>query len=1010
MDVRCENCGTEYELDDSMLRPGGVTVRCTTCSHKFRIGRPSVTVVGPPADRDPPRVADGAPRPGAPEGAPREPLAFSPSGPRAGGKERNWLIRLPTGEIETCRELATLQQWIISGRVTRQSGISRTGSTWKRLGDIKELVSFFEIAEEARRAARMQSSGVPRTMDQRAKSEVLRTLQGVPVVSASTGRSGPVSIGVEPEAGSGPMVRPGSVVGAPVRGESSRPVTPMSPAPMESSGPVKTTRSGSAGGPAGESAGEWNEVPAGGSGGASADESADGWGEEAVERSTEGSGTASAGVLAGAQAARRSAPALPGAQTLRGPGGAMIPPAPPRAASPNAMPKAIPDAGPNAGPDAAADAGPRSGSHGDDTTPPQGVASARPAAAGPRARSTGQWRGQVRAAGKADDDGPQGPVRGLARRASSQEPVFGGKIRPIKDEADHPPGHAAGPRGAGSRASGPLADDDGDAPESAHGGAGRWVVLFSLVLMAGAAAVVYWFVFRERGLSYLDTPADVPPDMIADGGLPGSGDGGALGAVAPDAAHEALVAKAGERLVADTRAGLEAILPELEQAAAEDEAATSLRLLVARARVRTALAQHGFDAAAAMAADGDEDEARGLRRSADQQVLAALALAQNALKLDRQDPGALVVMADILRLQGKPMSQLRGYLDQALARDAQDADARLVRALALAGTSGKGVDEARAALTALAGAAGGDVRPRYRLALLDFETGRYDEAKQRAGEVVAAQPGHEGARALLERIRTAMAVDTSDPMPPEEDQAAPSPEEGTGEDRPDRATPDRATPDRATEGGNGASGGASGSDAPDSADDSYASLLTRASRKRQAGQCDEAAALFERALDINPIGVEALTGMGYCHIEQRQFASAQGKLRAALGVSPRNQDALWGMAEAYAKQGLPAKAVEWYQRYLDEHPNGNRADTARRQIERLGSGAGPGPGPGDGDGDDSGDAVDEDQAPPAPAPPVITPEETPAPAAPADDGERNSAGGEPGDVDMPGGHSGGSAP
>src|SRR5262249_49130040 len=54
------------------------------------------------------------------------------------------------GEQKSCRELATLQQWIIAGVVTRESLISRTGKTWKRLGDIGELVQYFEIADEAK--------------------------------------------------------------------------------------------------------------------------------------------------------------------------------------------------------------------------------------------------------------------------------------------------------------------------------------------------------------------------------------------------------------------------------------------------------------------------------------------------------------------------------------------------------------------------------------------------------------------------------------------------------------------------------------------------------------------------------------------------------------------------------------------------------------------------------------------------------------------------------------------
>jgi tetratricopeptide (TPR) repeat protein len=64
--------------------------------------------------------------------------------------ERQWVIRLENGETKTCRELATLQQWIVSNVVSRESLISRTGKTWKRLGDITELAQYFNIADEAR--------------------------------------------------------------------------------------------------------------------------------------------------------------------------------------------------------------------------------------------------------------------------------------------------------------------------------------------------------------------------------------------------------------------------------------------------------------------------------------------------------------------------------------------------------------------------------------------------------------------------------------------------------------------------------------------------------------------------------------------------------------------------------------------------------------------------------------------------------------------------------------------
>ena len=116
MDVSCDKCGTEYELDESRLKPSGVTVKCTTCGNLFRVRRRIATTVGLGID------TKGAAIP--------KPITATPTGRLA--SERTWLVRLPTGQVETCQALSTLQQWIISGRVSRHSSISRTGKTWKK--------------------------------------------------------------------------------------------------------------------------------------------------------------------------------------------------------------------------------------------------------------------------------------------------------------------------------------------------------------------------------------------------------------------------------------------------------------------------------------------------------------------------------------------------------------------------------------------------------------------------------------------------------------------------------------------------------------------------------------------------------------------------------------------------------------------------------------------------------------------------------------------------------------
>jgi predicted Zn finger-like uncharacterized protein len=166
MDVRCEKCQTEYELDESRLKPGGVTVKCTNCGHMFKIRKRTPTNVGMQAvdprartnsSKQPPVRADSAPAaPPTNDATVVQKLADAGSGPN---NERQWLVRLENGETKSCRELATLQQWIVAGVVSRESLISRSGKTWKRLGDIAELGQYFIIADEAResRSARPTS-------------------------------------------------------------------------------------------------------------------------------------------------------------------------------------------------------------------------------------------------------------------------------------------------------------------------------------------------------------------------------------------------------------------------------------------------------------------------------------------------------------------------------------------------------------------------------------------------------------------------------------------------------------------------------------------------------------------------------------------------------------------------------------------------------------------------------------------------------------------------------------
>ena len=108
MDVACEKCRTEYEFDESLISESGTTVKCTNCGHLFRMYKP-----------------------GTPESK----------------RHSSWMLRQPDGSVYTFERMTTLQRWIAEGKASRWDMISRTGDSWKALGEVAELAPFFEKAD-----------------------------------------------------------------------------------------------------------------------------------------------------------------------------------------------------------------------------------------------------------------------------------------------------------------------------------------------------------------------------------------------------------------------------------------------------------------------------------------------------------------------------------------------------------------------------------------------------------------------------------------------------------------------------------------------------------------------------------------------------------------------------------------------------------------------------------------------------------------------------------------------
>ncbi len=118
MDVKCEKCGVEYELEEFPLSAEGMEVECGTCEHRFVVH-----------GEEPPKAM--------------------------------WRVRKPGGSVDILQELTTLQRWIVEDRIDSEVEISKTGKNWTRLADIAELSRLLQGSEAERGADGTGAAGRP---------------------------------------------------------------------------------------------------------------------------------------------------------------------------------------------------------------------------------------------------------------------------------------------------------------------------------------------------------------------------------------------------------------------------------------------------------------------------------------------------------------------------------------------------------------------------------------------------------------------------------------------------------------------------------------------------------------------------------------------------------------------------------------------------------------------------------------------------------------------------------
>ncbi len=127
MDVSCERCKTEYELDDAQISDQGTPVKCVTCGLVFRVHKSAP----PPAIAPAPVIApvvrtDPVVRPVATSNVSMAPLR----------------VRLArSGEVLPVRDLATVKRWIAERRVGVSDELSQAGGAYTRLALVPELAA-----------------------------------------------------------------------------------------------------------------------------------------------------------------------------------------------------------------------------------------------------------------------------------------------------------------------------------------------------------------------------------------------------------------------------------------------------------------------------------------------------------------------------------------------------------------------------------------------------------------------------------------------------------------------------------------------------------------------------------------------------------------------------------------------------------------------------------------------------------------------------------------------------
>jgi len=896
MDVTCERCQTEYEFDETLISDRGTTVKCTHCGHLFKIFR------------------------------------TGGSGQQAavGGSARVWTLRRHGGETLTFDRLATLQQWILDGRVEKRDEISRTGETWKELGTIAELATFFAAAGKADGAKTVEYQSLDDAPTQSTKEPTHKGL--APQPPPGRGKADAARVAKSTILGVAPT-------GAAV-------VPPPPPSPPASPPPTPSAAQGAVIGravsPTLETATTLRSKPEG---------------APAVEPPPP----------PGPSAPRPTPLASPPPPVLAPPPARPVA-APPPAAPPPARPVAPSAPRPAPAAPAAAVAVAR-------IAPPRATPATREPTPPPVTRAAPERAAAapVIAQPPAAPDAPRDSFdSGLMPAVAVVEPS--GDVGSVRPSMGGQPAWATAAASLGAVPD--EAQQQGSSESVAPPVVRRSNRTLGILLMAGVLVVIVVGigVFAGPGVASFfggafSAPPPAPPQEDRAGVLVEQGRQTALSDREQDL--DAAIATFHQALGAspeDPRA-LSALGETMAlQAQSRRDEAVDLEEKARRLRP-----SEGTDPEVARA----ELQARAkvLRESVTAKVAEAREFAERAVRAAPELPAAQRARADVLRLSGD-LPGARTALAQALARDASSPENRYASAM-LALESPETKPQARVDLREAILSNPRMVRAILQLARLDALEGDVASARAGARRALELQPEHARARALL------AAIDAGEPpVVPVEIAMGQTPTALDGGVAP--ATPDAGTTAPPPNEGQNPGGGPapSGGRSPDW-------FVGEGERLMRNGQAEQARRAFEQALSLQPGRSEALAGLGFVLLSLGDARGAMTQFRRLLDSNPSYAAGYYGMGQAAQRLGQTSVAVQNYRRFLESSSTGPRAEAARRFLESVegqGGGSPPDPPPPDEGGTpppDQGTAPPDDGTSlPAPrdmAPGTTPPSDRPAP-------------------------------